>query len=58
MRDGTKNGIIYIDEKSYQKLKEELGKENDYFCVKEIKSDNVFDNVLYGQYEQSGLKRQ
>lgn len=36
MRDGVVDEIIYIEEKSYQKLKEELCKKNDYFSIQEI----------------------
>lgn len=37
MRDVVVDEIIYIDEKVYQKLKKELGKEDDYYKMKEIK---------------------
>ena len=34
------NEMIYIEEKEYQKIKRELGKDNDYFSIKEI-TENV-----------------
>lgn len=37
MRDVVVDEIIYIDEECYQKLKKELGKEDDYYNMKEIK---------------------
>lgn len=37
MRDIVVDEIIYIDEECYQKLKKELGKENDYYNMNEIK---------------------
>ena len=32
----VKDEVIYIDEKSYQQLKKEMNKSNDYFSFKEI----------------------
>lgn len=37
MRDVVVDEIIYIDEEFYQKFKKELGKEDDYYNIKEIK---------------------
>ena len=36
MKNVVVDEIIYIDEKSYQKLKKELDKEDDYYNMKEI----------------------
>ena len=58
MRDVVVDEIIYIDEESYQKLKKELGKEDDYYNMKEINFDNFFDNVLNRQDGQNGLNGQ
>ena len=33
----VKDEVIYIDEKSYQQLKEKLCKKDDYFYIDEIK---------------------
>ena len=46
MRDVVLNEIIYINEESYQQIKKELSKIDDYYNMKEIKLDNIFDNVL------------
>ena len=46
MKDVLLNETVYIDEKSYQKIKKELNKNNDFFNKREIVSDNIFDNVL------------
>lgn len=37
MNDVILNEVVYIDEKSYQKIKNELGKKNDCFSINEIK---------------------
>ena len=37
MRDVVVDEIIYIDEESYQQLKKELHKEDDYYNMEEIK---------------------
>ena len=58
MEDVVVDEIIYIDEKTYQKLKKELGKEDDYYNMKEIIFDNIFDNVLNRKYRQNRLARQ
>jgi len=58
MKDVVVDEIIYIDEKSYQKLKKELDKEDDYYNMKEIIFDNIFDNVLDRQDGQNGLDGQ
>ena len=58
MRDVVVDEIIYIDEESYQKLKKELGKEDDYYNMKEIIIDNIFDNVLNRKHRQNRLYKQ
>ena len=37
MNDVLMNEVIYIDEESYQKLKKEMCKSEDYFYLDEIK---------------------
>ena len=58
MRDVVGDKIIYIDEESYQLLKETLNKKDDYFNMKEINFDNIFDNVLNRKDRQNRLNRQ
>lgn len=58
MRDVVVDEIIYIDEKSYQLLKETLNKKDDYFNMKEINFDNIFDNILNRKDRQNRLNRQ
>ena len=58
MKDVVVDEIIYIDEESYQKLKKELGKEDDYYNMKEIIIDNIFDNVLSRKHRQNRLYKQ
>lgn len=38
MRDVVVDEIIYIDEKSYQQLKNKMCKSDDYFSFDEVKS--------------------
>ncbi len=35
------NDVVFIDEESYQQIKEKLGKEDDYFTEKEFKKIGV-----------------
>ena len=58
MRDVVVDEIIYIDEESYQLLKETLNKKDDYFNMKEINFDNIFDNILNRKDRQNRLNRQ
>ena len=58
MKNVLLNETVYIDEKSYQKIKKELNKKNDFFNRKEIFLDNIFDNVLDGINRKKKLNRQ
>ena len=58
MRDVVVDEIIYIDEKKYQDVKKYMRKSDDYFNIKEIIFDNIFDNVLNRQDGQNGLNGQ
>ena len=37
MKDVVVDEVFYIDEKSYQQIKKDMNKSDDYFCVSEIK---------------------
>jgi hypothetical protein len=43
MEDVKMNDVVFIDEESYQQIKEKLGKEDDYFTEKEFEN---FDVIL------------
>lgn len=58
MRNVALNETFYIDEKSYQKIKKALNKKDDFFYMREIIFDNIFDNVLDRINRQKRLNRQ